>query len=95
MSARTLQAEALRQFAQAVFLAKGMRAPDAATVAHALVWADLRGIGTHGVARLPQYCGFIDKGDLDPKAVPQRERLRVVAQRAGALPDWRSTRAFR
>ena len=87
MSARTLQAEALRQFAQAVFLAKGMRAPDAATVAHALVWADLRGIGTHGVARLPQYCGFIEKGDLDPKAVPQREldlpaAVRIQGKRA-------------
>jgi LDH2 family malate/lactate/ureidoglycolate dehydrogenase len=67
-----IPAEALRRFASDVFIAKGMDAQGAGTVADALLWADLRGVGTHGVARVPQYCKFIDQGDLDPRAVPER-----------------------
>jgi LDH2 family malate/lactate/ureidoglycolate dehydrogenase len=68
----TIPAENLRRFAVDVFVAKGMRAADAQTVANTLLWADLRGVGTHGVSRIPQYCGFMDKGQLDPRAAPQR-----------------------
>jgi ureidoglycolate dehydrogenase (NAD+) len=68
----TVAAENLRRFAVDVFLAKGMRAADAQVVADTLLWADLRGLGTHGVSRIPQYCGFIDGGQMDPRATPQR-----------------------
>ncbi len=70
--AATISIQALRRFACDVLAARGMRPADAGTVADALVWADSRGVATHGVARLAQYCGFIDRGDLDPRAVMER-----------------------
>lgn len=69
--ALTLSADALRRFACDMLAAKGLDAGDARTVADALLWADLRGVGTHGVARLPQYFGFLDRGDIDPRARPE------------------------
>ena len=48
-----------------------MSAADAQTLAEALVWADLRDVGSHGVFRLPRYLAFMDRGDMDPKAVPE------------------------
>jgi ureidoglycolate dehydrogenase (NAD+) len=68
----TVAADALRRFAVAVLSAKGMRTEQAQTVADTLLWADLRGVGTHGVSRLPRYCGFVDSGELDALATPER-----------------------
>src|SRR5258705_13616009 len=42
-----------------------MSAGDAAQVAQVLVLADLFGIHTHGVQRIPQYLGRVDAGGLD------------------------------
>jgi hydroxycarboxylate dehydrogenase B len=53
----------LTEFARAVFEAVGVPAGDAATVATSLVGANLRGHDSHGVMRIPQYVGFIEKGD--------------------------------
>lgn len=53
-----------------IFQKKGMSYSDAAIVAEVLVWADLRGHSSHGVARVERYVSFIERGDLDPKAVP-------------------------
>ena len=60
----------LARFIAAILCAKGMSADDAATVAEALVWANLRGTDGHGVVRLPTYLNFIDRGELDPRARP-------------------------
>jgi ureidoglycolate dehydrogenase (NAD+) len=65
----------LSEFAAAIFRAHGMSAGDAATVADVLVWANLRGVDSHGVARIPSYLNFIRTGDLDPRARPT---LRVL-----------------
>jgi LDH2 family malate/lactate/ureidoglycolate dehydrogenase len=58
-------ADALRGFAGAVFRRAGMPAPHAATVAEALVWANLRGIDTHGVTRIPRYVELLEAGDMN------------------------------
>jgi (2R)-3-sulfolactate dehydrogenase (NADP+) len=42
----------------------------AAATARALVYADLRGLASHGVARLPMYIAQLRNGRVDPKAVP-------------------------
>jgi len=42
-----------------------MQEADAAVVADVLVWADLRGVDTHGVSRIPMYLRLIDDGDLN------------------------------
>jgi ureidoglycolate dehydrogenase (NAD+) len=68
---RRIPADALQRFTANLFVARGMRDEDAQTVAQALVWADLRGIETHGVSRVSQYFGFIDRGDFDPAARPE------------------------
>ena len=61
----TVTADALRRFARDVFVRAGMRQADAAVVAEVLVWADLRGVDTHGVSRIPMYLRLIDDGDLN------------------------------
>jgi len=66
-SAETVTGEALRRFATDIFARTGMPAPDAATVAEVLVWANLRGVDTHGVMRIPRYVELIDAGDMNPR----------------------------
>jgi ureidoglycolate dehydrogenase (NAD+) len=66
----------LTRFAVDVLMKRGMNREDAATVAGALVWADMRDVGSHGVFRLPRYMAIIDKGDIDPRArIEQRLAL--------------------
>ena len=72
-------AASLRQFISRVFQAKGMSAADADDVAEVIAWADQRGTASHGVSRVPMYLGVIDRGDMDPKAVPS------IDSRAGAI----------
>src|SRR5690242_8169963 len=56
---------------------------DAQTTADVLVASDIRGIESHGVARLEQYINSIEAGVLDPKQQPE-----IVRQSAAtALVD--------
>lgn len=66
-AAVTTTADALRRFATAVFVRAGMSDAHAGTVADVLVWANLRGVDSHGVARLPRYVEMIAAGDLNPR----------------------------
>ena len=63
--ATTVTAGALHRFTRDVFVRAGMPEVDAAVVADVLVWADLRGVDTHGVSRIPMYLRLIDDGDLN------------------------------
>jgi ureidoglycolate dehydrogenase (NAD+) len=74
--------EALTRFVTAIFRAKQMRPEDAAQVAEVLVWADLRGIDSHGVVRVPRYLNFIKRGDFDPAGRPT---LRAISANAFVL----------
>jgi ureidoglycolate dehydrogenase (NAD+) len=65
----------LQRFIADIFRARGLRPEDAASVAEVLVWANLRGIESHGISRVPRYLQFIDQGDLDPAGRPQVHRL--------------------
>ena len=66
MSNSTLvQAERLEHFIQALFVHAGMANEPARSVAKALVWAELRGIDTHGVGRVGFYLNFIQKGVIN------------------------------
>src|SRR5262249_12846080 len=60
----------LARFIARGFETKGMSAADAAVVADALVWANLRGGDGHGVARLPRYLEMIDRQEMDPRGRP-------------------------
>src|SRR5256712_9860597 len=64
-AAATPTADALRRFTRDVFVRAGMSEGDAATVADVLVWADLRGVDSHGGSRISMYLRLIDDGDLN------------------------------
>ena len=59
-------AENLREFTSAVLQTFGVPAGDADTAAEVLILADLRGIDSHGVARLNAYCSMFENGTMNP-----------------------------
>ncbi len=59
--------ESLREFAREVFLKVGMPPGDADIEADMLLWANLRGVDSHGVLRIPWYVGNVDRGIMNPK----------------------------
>ena len=63
--------EVLAAFVVRLLVAKGLWAQDAATVADVLLWADLRGVSTHGVAWLPRYLELLDDGQIATRARPE------------------------
>ncbi|KAG9681921.1 Malate/L-lactate dehydrogenase, partial [Aureobasidium melanogenum] len=68
-------------YVKAVLEANKVSPEYASTVADCLVAADLRGVDTHGVNRIPSYVARIRQGVLDPKAEPElKEITPVVAQ---------------
>ncbi|HYL25881.1 MAG TPA: Ldh family oxidoreductase, partial [Burkholderiales bacterium] len=50
-----------------VFARHGMSTDHARLAADVLVWAELRGMSTHGVMRVPRYVDWIRKGDLNAR----------------------------
>jgi LDH2 family malate/lactate/ureidoglycolate dehydrogenase len=70
---------AARAFAHALLAAHGVPAKDAARAAECLVLADLRGVQTHGLLRLPGYLDRIRKGLIDPKPALEPARVAAVA----------------
>ncbi|MCU0397962.1 MAG: Ldh family oxidoreductase [Cyclobacteriaceae bacterium] len=70
MTARTndmFPAEHLRNFAVQVFLHFGVPEPDAEKASEVLILSDLRGIDSHGVARLHTYFDMLSLGRINPK----------------------------
>jgi LDH2 family malate/lactate/ureidoglycolate dehydrogenase len=58
--------EALRRFAQEVLRRAGADSSSAEAVAWALLEADLRGVGSHGLVRLPIYVRRLEAGLVNP-----------------------------
>lgn len=83
-----VNADDLRAVVAGVFRARGAREADAAAVADALVWANLRGIDSHGVSRVPRYLELFDKGESVADAVPAvtRPRAAIAIVDAHAAP---------
>ncbi len=59
--------EALRDFSTKVFLHFGVPEADARLASEVLATADLRGIDSHGVARLHTYFDMLTLGRINPK----------------------------
>ncbi|MFN7920946.1 MAG: Ldh family oxidoreductase [Bryobacteraceae bacterium] len=72
--------EELRAGVARVFSACRMSEPDAHLLADTLAWADLRGIHSHGVLRVPDYVRKFTHGGVDPCGRP-----RVVQERTAAI----------
>ncbi|MFQ5880351.1 MAG: Ldh family oxidoreductase [Dehalococcoidia bacterium] len=62
-----VRAEALRRFTAQVFEGLGLPAQDAELVAEMLVDADLRGVDTHGVMRIPAYVRALKESVYNPR----------------------------
>ena len=79
-SERRFAHEALFGVVRAIFKRCGMAEADAGVVADQLVKADLRGIHSHGVMRVPLYAGKLTRGGVDPRGCP-----RVIKDASAAL----------
>ncbi len=62
----TIAEENLREFTEKIFIQIGCSQKDAVQAADVLISADLRGVDSHGVARLPGYVRLLDHGRLNP-----------------------------
>lgn len=77
----------LIDFVAAIFQSEGMRPADARTVADILVWADLRGVESHGVERVPRYAALLKGGQMQAAAEPE---LQAVAGSAFRIDSRKS-----
>src|SRR4029079_10782388 len=74
-----VSAEAAEAFTKQLMLAHGLPELDAEIVAHCLVSAHLRGVDTHGIARLPVYLDRVRRGLINAKPNLEPERVTPVA----------------
>ena len=83
-----VHAEDLRIFARDLLRAGGFTEIDAEQTADLLVWANLRGIDSHGVLRIPRYVEMIEEGSLISGAAIKtiREHGAVVVLDGGKCP---------
>jgi LDH2 family malate/lactate/ureidoglycolate dehydrogenase len=70
----------LQEFTKQVFIRVGTPSEDAALEAEVLVWANLRGVDSHGVLRIPSYLEMIGKGLMNP-----RPKIQVVKETAATV----------
>jgi LDH2 family malate/lactate/ureidoglycolate dehydrogenase len=66
---------------QGILVGNGVSEENAIIIAKCLVQADLRGVDTHGMNRIPSYMARVRQGVLDSKATPTLKKITpVVAQ---------------
>jgi LDH2 family malate/lactate/ureidoglycolate dehydrogenase len=80
MSELTIERERLRTFVTAVFAKAGVPDDEAALIGESLTEADLTGVESHGVSRVPIYLKRIELGVVNAVA-----KLQVIADLPGAL----------
>jgi L-2-hydroxycarboxylate dehydrogenase (NAD+) len=80
VEAKIFQIETLREFSTRVFLHFEVPQNDAMQAADVLACADLRGIDSHGVARLHSYFDMLSLGRINPK--PQIKTVRSTLSTA-------------
>ena len=77
---RRVDRAALDDAVRAVFSTVGMAPQDAALLSDSLVHADLRGVHSHGVLRVPDYVAKMNGGGVDPRGAPK-----IVSAMGGAV----------
>lgn len=68
----------IHAFIKSILIANSVPSDSAEIVSRCLVAADLRGIDTHGVNRIPSYMSRIRSGVLDPTATPTISQITPV-----------------
>lgn len=69
----------LEAFCRSIFCATGFSAEDARTQTDVLLWANLRGIDSHGIMRIPRYVSWLKAGVMRADAVMAITRERGAA----------------
>ena len=80
MTETRVEWRALQNFTAEVFKGLGMPEKDAALEAEVLVWANLRGVDSHGVQRIAEYSKAVDEGRMNP-----RPDIRVLKETPAAV----------
>ncbi len=62
-----IQARPLKEFVRTVFETAGFTPDGAEAQADVLVWANLRGVDSHGVQRIAWYLDLLDQGQMKPR----------------------------
>ena len=75
-----ISASVLLERVTAIFVRCGMSDSDAALLADSLVAADVRGVHSHGVMRVPDYVRKLTREGVNPRGRP-----RIVRQKSAAL----------
>ncbi|KAI8207789.1 hypothetical protein K4K52_001961 [Colletotrichum sp. SAR 10_76] len=76
-----ISAPEARRLVEDILKGNGVPAPNAATIARCLVAADLRGVDTHGMNRIPSYMERVRQGVLNAAAEPELTQITpAVAQ---------------
>lgn len=74
---RTIVPEkALRTLVSDLFVVSGTSREHADTVADVLVWANLRGVDSHGVSRVPRYLELLESGEAKARPRIQVDRFK-------------------
>ena len=82
-----VRADDLQRYASALLKAGGFTEPQARQTSEVLVWANIRGVDSHGVLRVPRYVEMVESGLIDPAAEPS------VVRRDGAVSVLEARRA--
>jgi ureidoglycolate dehydrogenase (NAD+) len=77
----------LAHFAAAIFVAAGVDPPLATEWADVLIWANLRGVDSHGVIRIPRYVELLAKSAINPRPAM------TFVRRSGAVAVLEADRA--
>jgi LDH2 family malate/lactate/ureidoglycolate dehydrogenase len=83
-----ISGKALHDMVRAMFEQLGASTEDASVVADVLVWANLRGVDSHGIARIPRYVEMFESGEAKAKPAIKvaHPRAAVVTIDADSAP---------
>ena len=77
-----VRVDEISRFARAILASVGVPQPNADTLSDVLVHADMQGIFSHGMSRLPTYAARIERGLINPRTsgsvVTRRGAVRVI-----------------
>lgn len=83
-----VSASEARRFAEDILKGHGVSAKNAAIVAHCLVAADLRGVDTHGINRIPSYIERIKLGSFNATADPTVTKVMPAVTHVDGHNGW-------
>jgi LDH2 family malate/lactate/ureidoglycolate dehydrogenase len=77
--------ENLKEYVKRIFIASGSNPQEAELVADYLVRANLAGVDSHGIIRIPDYVQMVEQGKMRPNVVPKivRDRGAMATVDAG------------